>query len=363
VPDLLADSRVYQWAGIGFGDSETLLLAKSLKQLSQSSSATHVRLWGKIHGLGRDYYIAEGFTEGGQAVEGDEKPAGFEARGTGVNKWVYWASNSPLEGWTQLPDLTPSDIQAAREVKVLFTGELERKIVTNPFFFKREKHFLRAQIARIAFGTTLAPKGMFRPVEENPKEIEDNNPAEGVLQVPSTLSMGRAEMWVHHTQNILRCNRMTHIDQSEGDETGEVMKRIEAADPYEVRLKNITLDARVKGGLPAWVVKHCGEQDVFGTPKNPNDKANFGTVVVKSLQWPGAHTFFTGGKWMSIYVGDGLKHEQKSFYPVFPPKIREDPTDKACYHEVSHSCRHNNCIAQPQRIQPRGPVSGGAARW
>jgi hypothetical protein len=31
VPDLLADTRVYQWAGIGFGDNETLLLQKSLK--------------------------------------------------------------------------------------------------------------------------------------------------------------------------------------------------------------------------------------------------------------------------------------------------------------------------------------------
>jgi hypothetical protein len=38
----------------------------------------------------------------------------------------------------------PNDLQAAREVKVSFTGDLERKIITNPFFFKREKHFLRA---------------------------------------------------------------------------------------------------------------------------------------------------------------------------------------------------------------------------
>ena len=33
------------------------------------------------------------------------------------------------------------------------------------------------------------------------------------------------------------------------------MKKIEAADPYEKRLKPITLDAKVKGGLPAWIVK------------------------------------------------------------------------------------------------------------
>jgi hypothetical protein len=30
VPDLLSDGRIYQWAGIGFGDNESLTLMKSL---------------------------------------------------------------------------------------------------------------------------------------------------------------------------------------------------------------------------------------------------------------------------------------------------------------------------------------------
>lgn len=33
------------------------------------------------------------------------------------------------------------------------------------------------------------------------------------------------------------------------------MRKIEAADPYEKRLKPINLDKKVKGGLPAWIVK------------------------------------------------------------------------------------------------------------
>jgi len=31
VPDLIADSQMYQWAGIGFGKQETYRLQKSLK--------------------------------------------------------------------------------------------------------------------------------------------------------------------------------------------------------------------------------------------------------------------------------------------------------------------------------------------
>lgn len=130
------------------------------------------------------------------------------------------------------------------------------------------------------------------------------------------------------------------------------MKRIEAADPYEKRLKSVTLDSKVKGGLPAWTVKHFGDADVFGTPKNPNDKINFGTVVLRSLQWPGSHTFFNAGRWFSIYVGDGLKYEQKTFYPVFPPKIRDDPTEKPCFHEVTKLSKINTFLAKPKRFRP-----------
>lgn len=132
----------------------------------------------------RDYYIAEG-TFDGEAGD-DEKPADFEPRGTGVNKYVYWASNSALEAWTQLPDLYTKDIQAARDTKVKFTGDLERQLITNPYFFGKEKHFLRAQIARISNATTLAPKGYYRLVEDS-RDVEENTPDEGPTPIPTTL--------------------------------------------------------------------------------------------------------------------------------------------------------------------------------
>ena len=37
VPDLLQDSYVYQWAGVGFGQQETYRLQKSLKKLAADS--------------------------------------------------------------------------------------------------------------------------------------------------------------------------------------------------------------------------------------------------------------------------------------------------------------------------------------
>jgi len=33
---------------------------------------------------------------------------------------------------------------AARQLKILFTGDLEKDIISNPFFHGKEKHYLRA---------------------------------------------------------------------------------------------------------------------------------------------------------------------------------------------------------------------------
>ena len=60
-----------------------------------------------------------------------------------------------FDSWKKLPDCSPADIDMSRKVKVLLTGDLERDIYTNPFFFGKEKNYLRAQIARIYFSTAL----------------------------------------------------------------------------------------------------------------------------------------------------------------------------------------------------------------
>jgi hypothetical protein len=117
----------------------------------------------------------------------------IEPRGSeGINKFCYWASNSPVGPWTTLPDLSVDEFKVSKGVKVNFTGDLERSIVTNPFYFKKEKHLLRSAIARITFSTTLVPKGVYRTVEDNANEIEENTPEEGPIPVPSTNEMTKA---------------------------------------------------------------------------------------------------------------------------------------------------------------------------
>lgn len=78
--------------------------------------------------------------------------------------------------------------------------------------------------------------------------------------------MAKSESWVHYTSNILKCNRLNHLEPENVDENEDpeaVKKRIEAADPFEKRLKPIALDKKVKGGLPAWIVKLHGDSSTF----------------------------------------------------------------------------------------------------
>jgi len=131
--------------------------------LSDESGASRLRFFGKIRGSENDYYVAEGEVDGGGGDEEEgEVPENQEPNGSGVNRFTYWVSHSSFGKWIKLPELSPKDIKASRDIKVMFTGNLERTIYTNPFFFGLEKNYLRAQIARISHSTTLCPVGLFR---------------------------------------------------------------------------------------------------------------------------------------------------------------------------------------------------------
>lgn len=153
IQDLLSDEMLFNAAGIGFGQEEVYLLQKSLQRLATKETCSFIRFFGKIRGTDADYYVVEATAEGGDPVEPEdgedgkekeEKDPDQEDRGAGVNKYAYFVSNGPFSPWTRLPDIGPTHIGAARKVKVLFSGDLERNIVCNPFFFGKEKHLLRA---------------------------------------------------------------------------------------------------------------------------------------------------------------------------------------------------------------------------
>jgi len=49
-----------EWAGVNFGEDTTFIIQKSLKRLASLSGADSIRLFGKIFGTKKDYWIAQG---------------------------------------------------------------------------------------------------------------------------------------------------------------------------------------------------------------------------------------------------------------------------------------------------------------
>ena len=169
------------------------------------------------------------------------------------------------------------------------------------------------------------PAGLYRTGgEENPRDIEDATLPDGDDPVPKPLvkDMVDSKAWVHHPLCILKQGRLTHRDGKEnegeeGVEPEELLRREVAKDPWEDRLKPITLDNSTRGGLPAWVLRSHNCKDTFQDVKGKEQ--NFGVVVVRSLWWPGAYNFYSGDRTHQFYVGNGLKHEQETYYPKCPP--------------------------------------------
>jgi len=142
--------------------------------------------------------------------------------------------------------------------------------------------------------------------------------------------------WVHANPNILLNNRTTHLEvEDNGDNPdfdAEVeKKKIEAADPFDPRLRPLTQDSPIPmtalykpdRSAPSWTLRVYGDTKTYlNEAKQP---VCHGTVVVRSLQWPGAVSFFNQGQIKQIYVGNGLKFDSTPVKYISVPVMNDEP--------------------------------------
>ena len=249
---------MFEWAGISFGEAETYKIYKAIKRLAKISGATHLRFWGKYLGRQRDYYVIEG-----QLLYPEEAKTenGAEERGKGINAHVYWVTDDLLNDWIQLPDSQPQYIIASRQIKYAVTGNLNADLNTNPKFPGKERHFLRAQIARISHATSIVPKDYLQPHEENDRIVV---PSEEFTS-PSATDLNNTENWVHEYQNILLAARAEHeIPDVPDEERDEAIEALEGKDPFIERLKGINEDKKVYKEIEgAWITKLVGNNQQY----------------------------------------------------------------------------------------------------
>ena len=109
------------------------------------------------------------------------------------------------------------------------TGNLNAPLNTNPPFPGKERHYLRAQIARISHACTLAPTGLYG-------DSGDENQKEPVVQEEFTMpAIGElnAENWVHHYPYILKAGRTAHLPPAgiPEEEVDAAIQEMEEKDP------------------------------------------------------------------------------------------------------------------------------------
>lgn len=245
----------------------------------------------------------------------------IEQRGTGVNQLVFWVTDNLLNDWIQLPDAKPQHIEAARQIKHIMTGDLNAEINSNPMFCGKERHFLRAQLARIFAATTISPKGLFELDEEtNLMKFAEE------FAMPSTEELKSLEAWSNVAPSILKNGRTTHMAPDGLDEEAKdaYLAEMGEKDPQVERFRALNEHAPIAGMETAWISKVCGDAQQYNKGEGT---VCYAVNVLKSIRWPGAITVCKNGKFTNVYIGYGIKRVDSSFNPTVPPVVDMEPTD------------------------------------
>jgi len=343
VDSFLDNVAMFKWAGIGFGKQASYQIHLSLRALAASTPGlTKLRFWGKILGIENDYFIAEGVVDGTGTADGE-----VEARGTGANTFCYFVSTGTSAPWTQLGLVRPEHIVAARKVKHIMTGNLEADVLTMPFFPGKEKHFLRAQIARISSSSCLAIAGYLQADDETGGITDSPD-----FEFPQHEELTSQDKWVH-SHAFIHMNGATtwpNPDDIEDEDTRKKIEQYREDEPPRGPLASIADDkpGLEEGGSKDWILKQTGDKGLY---KFEDNAKSYICTVVKSMRWPGAVTVAQGTKFSNLYVGygfkawprDGVKDEElaeskmtakafpftsgNEFNPCAPADIMDEPDD------------------------------------
>ncbi|XP_025208612.1 radial spoke head protein 4 homolog A-like [Melanaphis sacchari] len=255
-----------------------------------------------------------------------------EIFGFGANKKSYFVTNQLNDPWIELPLLKPHHIIQSRNIKRYFTGNLESPIESYPSFQGLEKHYLRAQIARITAATQISPRDYFilnynsnvykwRKLNTFQSKVmshkwvheyvvnADYNPL-------SIYDLLEPSNWVHHTPLISEkgvTKAWSNIIESEGD-LQQNSEKIEYDCKVKINLENekgdgnhldifgnLSNDAYV-GEMPPWKFELTNRFDHTIT-----------YVTIRSNLWPGAHAVARENLLDYTYHGWGLKWNDFSF--------------------------------------------------
>ena len=319
--DILQQSKLFEWGGISFSEEEWYKIRMAMKKILLDNDCEYLRFFGKIYGIKSDYYIIQGLLK---TYPMKNPQVHVESRGNeGINRYTFWVSNSILESWYELPDITHEQIVASRRFKYHLTGDLNAKVKSFVSFPGKEMHLLKCQIIRILHSSCIVPKGYYK-ISENFKEQLEGKVTEidEEFKSPTFEEMKgpEGESWVHEHAYIYPSGKVidpsveAQVDRLKGinEDEGYKVKEGEGENVNEIDLKY-------------WKVKVVGDQIMHNRANG--DPITHAVVLVKNMRWPGTLTVWKEEKFANIYVGYGIKAIGENYYPTQLMKVDKDPQD------------------------------------
>lgn len=319
--DILSQANMLEWAGITFSEREWYKLRIAMKKLLVENNCEYIKFFGKIYGKNADYYVMMGILKD---YPMKNPPIHVESRGNeGINRYTFWVSNSVLESWYELPDITHEQLVASRLFKYIFTGDLNAKVKSFRQFPGQEMHLLKCQIVRILHSSFIVPKGYLK-ISENFKDQLEGKITEYDEEYKSPtfeeMKSPEFESWMHEFAYIYPNGKCidpsieTQVDRLKGinEDEGYKIKEGEGEEAQEI-------DAKY------WKIKIIGDQMNYALAEG--EPVTHCVLLIQNSRWPGTNTVWKNGQFCNIYIGFGFKNIGESYNPTQLHPIDKDPVD------------------------------------
>jgi len=323
IPDLAAECRMLEWAGVAVRPEEQYRLHLALRRLAHHDrSLKTLRFWGKILGTHGNYWVAEGTLKDAMVkAHLPVLPAGKlrDAARRNVqkaerfNEFKYFVCAFPGAAWIPLPHVTYEQLVAQPTVSKHLTGSLEAAVESFPQYPGNEAAYLRATIAIISTQAVLSPNGYYSVDEGGEQEdgtvkrLSIVGPADD-FEAPEADALLTITGWTNHYPKVPPKDPAPEPppEEEEGEEPAEEAEE----EPFED--EPVTLDPMAEP-----------EEDKplqFLLSKTARF-SDYAPLHVRSLKWPGATTVAQGKKHVNVYIGYGLPMNSASFTPPMPPIV------------------------------------------
>ena len=325
--DILSQSKLFEWGGVSFNEEEWYKIRLAMKKILVENDCEYLRFFGKIYGIKSDYYILQGIEK---KYPMKNPPVHVETRGNeGINRYTFWVSNSVLEAWYELPDITHEQLVASKQFKYHFTGDLNSKVKSFRTFPGKEMHLLKCQIVRILHSSNIVPKGYLKLSENFKEQLEGKvseydeeykSPSFEEMKSPEFESWTHEEAYIFPNGKVIDPANENQVDRFRGigEDEGYKVKEGVGEDANEIDMKY-------------WKVKVVGDQIMHN--KANGDPITHAVVLVRNSRWPGTLTVWKEEKFANIYVGFGIKATDSPYTPTQFGLVDKDPNDTTEHRE------------------------------